>query len=337
MIVKLADSAGEDYTAALLGRIIDRGIRAVHARDLKCLVLQAKGPDARLEELDLASDPCVEAVVPIDTAYQLASRAFRPEDTVVDFRGVQIGGGRFTVIAGPCAVESRDQLLEAVKRVKAAGARCMRGSAHKPRTSPYSFQGLGEEGLRIAGEVARELGIPAVSEVLDVGDIEPASRYVDVLQVGARNMQNFALLKALGEQRMPVILKRGMSATVEELLLAAEYLMLAGNQQIVLCERGIRTFEPATRNTLDLNIVAYLKTRTHLPVIVDPSHGTGRRELVAPMAKAAVGCGADGVMIEVHCNPDAALSDGHQSLHPHQFEALMRELPRFVAAAGKHM
>ena len=240
-------------------------------------------------------------------------------------------------MAGPCAVETVDQMLDTAEAVKAAGAHCLRGGAYKPRTSPYSFQGLGEEGLRILARAARETGLPAVTEVVEVADLAAVSEHADAIQVGARNMQNFRLLKALGRSPKPVILKRGMAASVGELLLAAEYIVSEGNPRVILCERGIRTFETATRNTLDLSAVPHIKQHTHLPVIVDPSHGTGVRDYVAPMAKAAAACGADGLLVEVHCDPKSALSDGQQSLDPGQFDALMAGLAPFVKAAGRNL
>ncbi|HZN54797.1 MAG TPA: 3-deoxy-7-phosphoheptulonate synthase, partial [Candidatus Polarisedimenticolaceae bacterium] len=265
------------------------------------------------------------------------SREVKAEDTVVDIGGVAVGGPGLVVIAGPCAVESREQMLTVAREVKRAGAQLLRGGAFKPRTSPYSFQGLGAEGLAILRDAADEAGVPAVTEVLDAGDLETVERYAGVLQTGARNMQNYRLLRALGRQRKPVILKRGMAAKVEDLLLAAEYVVSEGNPNVILCERGITTFETATRNTLDLNAIPLIKQRSHLPVLVDPSHGTGLRELVAPMAKAALACGADGLLVEVHCDPPRALSDGRQSLFPEQFEALMRELRPIADAVGKVM
>jgi 3-deoxy-7-phosphoheptulonate synthase len=260
-----------------------------------------------------------------------------PADTVVSLGGVALGGDRVVVIAGPCAVESAEQMGATARAVTAAGARVLRGGAFKPRTSPYSFQGLGREGLEILHQVSRELGVPTLTEVVDVADVELVDRYADGFQAGARNMQNFRLLKALGQSRKPVVLKRGMAARIEDLLLAAEYVLAEGNPNVILCERGIQTFETATRNTLDLAAVPAIKARSHLPVLVDPSHGTGVRELVAPMARAAVACGADGLLIEVHCDPPNALSDGRQSLFPDQFAALMRELAPFAGAAGRSL
>lgn len=267
--------------------------------------------------------------------YPLTGRASRPEDTVVRVGGVPVGGRRFTVIAGPCAVESHAQLSAAAGAVRRSGAHLLRGGAFKPRSSPYTFQGHGSDALELLRAVSDACGLPVVSEILESGDLERMAPCVDAFQVGARNMHNTALLKTLGRQRKPVLLKRGPAATVDELLLSAEFLAAGGNDQVILCERGIRTFETATRNTLDLNGVAWLKARSHLPVIVDPSHGTGRRDLVIPLARAAVAVGADGIMVEVHPDPDAALSDGMQSLSPAGFARLMAEIAPFVDAAGR--
>jgi 3-deoxy-7-phosphoheptulonate synthase len=273
----------------------------------------------------------------MSSSYRLVGRANRPEGTAVAIRDVIIGGSEFVVAAGPCAVESKDQLMQAATGVALAGARLLRAGAFKPRTSPYAFQGLGEEGLRLLALAGRSAGLPTVTEVLATEDIPLVAEYADVLQVGARNMQNFALLKALGGAGKPVILKRGLSASVDELLMAAEYIVLHGNPQVVLCERGIRTFETATRNTLDLNAVALLKQMTHLPVIVDPSHGTGRRDLIAAVSSAAVAVGADGLLIEVHPTPDSALSDGAQSITPAAFAELMCELAALVPVARRQL
>lgn len=267
--------------------------------------------------------------------YPLTGRASRPEDTVVHVGGVPVGGRRFTVIAGPCAVESHAQLSAAAGAVRRSGAHLLRGGAFKPRSSPYTFQGHGSDALELLRAVSDACGLPVVSEILESGDLERMAPCVDAFQVGARNMHNTALLKTLSRQRKPVLLKRGPAATVDELLLSAEFLAAGGNDQVILCERGIRTFETATRNTLDLNGVAWLKARSHLPVIVDPSHGTGRRDLVIPLARAAVAVGADGIMVEVHPDPDAALSDGMQSLSPAGFARLMAEIAPFVDAAGR--
>jgi 3-deoxy-7-phosphoheptulonate synthase len=268
----------------------------------------------------------------IVSAYKLASRTFRPGGTIVKIRDVEIGGRRVVVMAGPCSVESRDQINRSADIVAAAGARVIRGGAFKPRSSPYAFQGLGEEGLRLLREAADRNGLLVVSEVMDQTQIPLVQQYADILQVGARNMQNFNLLRELGRERTPVLLKRGISATIEELLLSAEYILAGGNYDVILCERGIRTFETYTRNTMDISAIPVVKKLSHLPIVADPSHGTGRRDKVVPMARAAVAAGADGLLVEVHPDPDRALSDGAQSLRPEQFEELMRQL-RIIAPA----
>ncbi|MDI3508757.1 MAG: 3-deoxy-7-phosphoheptulonate synthase [Clostridiales bacterium] len=270
--------------------------------------------------------PGVEKTIPIAEPYKLVTKTFKPEPTVIEVRGHKIGGGSLTVIAGPCAVESEDQTLATAIAVKNAGAHMLRGGAYKPRTSPYSFQGLEEEGLKILAEARDATGLPIVSEVISPASLEISLKYLDIIQIGARNMQNFQLLREAGQARVPVILKRGISATIEEWLNAAEYIMSEGNYQIILCERGIRTFETATRNTLDISAVPVLKEQTHLPVIVDPSHGTGKRDLVIPMSLAAIAAGADGLIVEVHRDPLHALSDGPQSLAPDDFAELMKRV-----------
>lgn len=337
MIIVLKPHATREHAEELMQRISALGLRPLYMPGQERVVLGALGDERALESLHLDSDPLVESVKPILAPYKLVGREMHPHDTLVDLGGVQVGGGHFTVIAGPCAVESREQFAATARAVKAAGAHALRGGAYKPRTSPYSFQGLGGEGLAILEEVSRETGLPAVTEVVDVADVHLVDRVAAAFQAGARNMQNYRLLQALGRSRKPVILKRGMAARVEDLLLAAEYILAEGNPNVILCERGITTFETATRNTLDLNAVPLIKQRSHLPVIVDPSHGTGLRELVGPMAKAALACGADGLLIEVHCDPANALSDGRQSLFPEQFAALMGELRPIAEAVGKAM
>jgi 3-deoxy-7-phosphoheptulonate synthase len=287
------------------------------------------------EEFDLAVFEVMEGVKEahrIVSPYKLASRSFRPGGTVVKIRDVEIGGTRVVVMAGPCSVESREQINRCADIVAAAGARVIRGGAFKPRSSPYAFQGMGEEGLRLLREAADRNGLLVVSEVMDQTQIPLLQQYSDILQVGARNMQNFNLLRELGRQRSPVLLKRGISATIEELLLSAEYILAGGNYDVILCERGIRTFETYTRNTMDISAIPVVKKLSHLPIIADPSHGTGRRDKVVPMARAAVAAGADGLIVEVHPDPDRALSDGAQSLRPEQFVELMRQL-RMIAPA----
>ncbi len=279
--------------------------------------------------------PGVNEVIPVSHPYKLVSREFHPEDTIVSIGGVPVGGKKLAVIAGPCAVESLDQTVAVAKVVKEAGASLLRGGAFKPRTSPYSFQGLGEEGLRILDAARAETGLPVVTEALDTGSVDLVARYADALQIGARNMQNFELLKRAGQTGKPVLLKRGMSATLEEFLLAAEYVMAEGNPNVVLCERGVRTFADHTRNTLDLSVVPAVERLSHLPIIVDPSHGTGRRDKVTPMSCAAVAAGADGIIVEVHTKPEEALSDGPQALTPALFSDLMGRIRPIAAAVGR--
>jgi 3-deoxy-7-phosphoheptulonate synthase len=335
MIIVLKPHATKEHADELMQRIAALGLRPLYMPGQERVVLGALGDERAIESLHLDSDPMVESVKPILAPYKLVGRDMHPHDTIVEIAGIQVGGGRFTVIAGPCAVESIEQMRATAGTVKASGGHALRGGAYKPRTSPYSFQGLGAEGLEILQIVGRETGLPIVTEVVDVGDVELVDRYADAFQAGARNMQNYRLLQALGRSRKPVILKRGMAAKVDDLLLAAEYILAEGNPNVILCERGITTFETATRNTLDLNAIPLIKQRSHLPVMVDPSHGTGLRELVTPMAKAALACGADGILVEVHCDPPNALSDGRQSLFPEQFEAMMRELKPIAMAVGK--
>jgi 3-deoxy-7-phosphoheptulonate synthase len=281
--------------------------------------------------------PGVEKVVPIVKPFKLVSREFRPNDTVIRIGDTEIGGNQFVVMAGPCAVESYEQLLEAAQSIKAAGAQFLRGGAFKPRTSPYSFQGLEEEGLKMLQAVRKETGLLIVTEAIDPGSAALVAEYADIIQIGARNMQNFYLLREVAKLNKPVLLKRGMSATIEEWLMAAEYLLAGGNYDVILCERGIRTYETYTRNTLDLSAVPLVKQLSHLPVIVDPSHGTGKWNLVEPMAKAALVAGADGVMIEVHPKPSEAMSDGPQSLTPQNFQGLMNELRVLAGVIGKSL
>jgi 3-deoxy-7-phosphoheptulonate synthase len=279
--------------------------------------------------------PGVLEVIPVSAPYKLVSREAKRENSVVSVGGVPIGGERIAVVGGPCAVESEAQAVEIGRRVKEAGGALYRGGAYKPRTSPYSFQGLGEEGLRILSTVKRETGLPIVTEVLDTETVDLVAEHADCLQVGARNMQNFSLLKKLGRTRKPVLLKRGMSATIEELLLSAEYLLAEGNYDVLLCERGVRTFADHTRNTLDLSAVPYVQRISHLPILVDPSHGTGKRAKVLPLSRAAVAVGADGLLIEVHHEPDRALSDGPQAILPEMFAELMRQLSRLAPVVGR--
>ena len=279
--------------------------------------------------------PGVAEVIPVSAPYKLVSREAKRENTVVSVGGVPVGGPRLAVVAGPCAIESEGQAIETGERVREAGATLYRGGAFKPRTSPYSFQGLGEEGLRILDKVKKETGLPTVTEVLDTETVDLVAEHADCLQVGARNMQNFSLLRRLGRIRKPVLLKRGMSATIEELLLSAEYLLAEGNYDVILCERGVRTFADHTRNTLDLSAVPYVQRISHLPILVDPSHGTGKRQKVTPLSRAAVAVGADGLLIEVHPHPEQALSDGPQALLPEMFAELMKQVRQLAPVMGR--
>ena len=279
----------------------------------------------------------VERTMRVMQPYKMASRDFSASDTVIDVRGVPVGGKRIVVMAGPCSVESREMILETAQMVKAAGATILRGGAFKPRSSPYSFQGLGEEGLKYLAEARELTGLPVITEVMSTDDVELVGDYADIFQVGARNMQNYSLLKVLGRQRKPVFLKRGMSGTIQELLMSAEYILAGGNMQVMLCERGIRTYETATRNTFDINAIPVLKEQSHLPIVADPSHGTGMWQYVAPVAKAAVAAGADALMIEVHPDPARAWSDGAQSLTPERFTKLMEDLRLIAQAVGREI
>ncbi len=335
MIIVLKPEAKESDAQLILAKIEDAGLKPLYMPGIERIVLGALGDERILAGLQLSADPHVESVKPILSSYKQVSREMQSHDSQVKFGSHLIGGGSFAVIAGPCAIENQQQMDLTAAIVKKHGGIGLRGGAFKPRTSPYSFQGLEEEGLKLMQQTSKQYGLPCVTEVIDASHVEMMSEYVDAFQIGARNMQNFRLLKAVGQSDTPVILKRGMAATIEELLLAAEYIYNEGNRNIVICERGIRTFERATRNTLDLGAVAYIKTKSHLPVIVDPSHGTGIRELVSPMARAAAACGADGIIVEVHYDPQVALSDGMQSLDEKDFQKLMIGLLPFIEAAGK--
>ncbi|MGH7494483.1 MAG: 3-deoxy-7-phosphoheptulonate synthase [bacterium] len=337
MVVVMDENATEEQIQSVISKLIEMSFDVHRSTGVNQTLLGAIGDKRGLDPRTFELMPGVHEVLRVTTPYKLASRAFHPEDTVVKIRDVIFGGDNVVVMAGPCSVESPEQIETIAASVKQAGARILRGGAFKPRTSPYSFQGLGEEGLRQLRHAADKEGLLSVSEVMEVAQVPLLTEYVDILQVGARNMQNFNLLRELGKIRKPVLLKRGLAATIEELLMAAEYLLAGGNTQIILCERGIRTFENATRNTLDISAIPVVKKLSHLPIIADPSHGTGRRDKVAPMARAAVAAGADGLLIEVHHDPDNALSDGAQSLRPEQFSNLMAELQMIAQAIGKKL
>lgn len=340
MIVNMAGTATDEEINHVVSRIKECGFQAHLIRGEERTVIGIVGnSDKHRSEIEaLRAAPGVEELIPIAHSFKLAARSCRPEGSVLDLgRGVTIGGPEVVVAAGPCAVESPGQIADIAARVARAGAKLLRGGAFKPRTSPYSFQGLGEEGLKLLRDAADKNGLLSVSEVMDPSQVELMLPYVDVMQVGARNMQNYHLLRALGEIQKPVLLKRGMSATIEELLLSAEYIMAGGNYKVILCERGIRTFETYTRNTLDIAAIPVIKQLSHLPIIADPSHGTGRRDKVAPMARASVAAGADGLLIEVHPDPERALSDGAQSLYPDQFTQLMTEIRIIAPAVGRRV
>jgi 3-deoxy-7-phosphoheptulonate synthase len=337
-VIVVMASRNEEDIQRVVKKIEHYGYKAHLIRGSEKTVVAAVGDErgkARLQVLEAL--PGVESVVRILKPFKLAGREVHPDKTVVRVGDVEIGDTEVVVMAGPCSVESREQLMDVAKHVGAAGARILRGGAFKPRTSPYSFQGLAEEGLKLLAEARDETGLLIVTEVLSEHDVPLVARYADILQVGARNMQNYALLKSLGQLRKPVFLKRGMMATVQEFLMSAEYLLANGNEDVILCERGIRTFETETRSTLDLNAVPVIRSLSHLPVVVDPSHGTGRWDLVIPMSKAAIAAGADGVMVEVHCKPAEAFSDGYQSLTCENFAKLMSELGRVAQAVGRSL
>jgi 3-deoxy-7-phosphoheptulonate synthase len=339
-IIVLKPGATEEELRHIVKKLESRGLQANISKGTERTIVGVIGDTSKIteeEENSIRVMPGVEEVMRILKPYKLASRDFRAEDTVINVKGNIIGGRKIQVIAGPCAVENRTILLSIAGKVKDAGASFIRGGAFKPRTSPYSFQGLGEEGLKYLAAARKKTGLPVVTELMDPRDIEVISKYADIIQIGARNMQNFRLLLEVGTARKPVLLKRGLSATIKEWLMAAEYIMSKGNQNVILCERGIRTFETATRNTLDLSAVPVLKKLTHLPVFVDPSHGVGKWDLVAPMSKAAVAAGADGLVIEVHTKPEEALSDGEQSLKPDDFKKLIKELKPIAAAVGREI
>ena len=336
MIIVMNAGAKQSDIDRVVAKVTERGLKVHLSEGRFVTIIGVVGDKKLLQDVPLEAMTGVEKVVAITSGYKLASRQFKPENSVIDVDGVQIGGDKLVVMAGPCAVESREQLLESAAIVKQAGATFLRGGAYKPRTSPYSFQGLEEQGLKFLAEAREVTGLKIVTEVVDPQSVAVVAEYADVLQIGARNMQNFQLLKTVGRAGKPVLLKRGIAATIEEWLNAAEYVMNEGNYKVMLCERGIRTFETATRNTLDLSAVAVLKNACHLPIIVDPSHGTGHWKLVRPMARAAVAAGADGLMIEVHPKPDEAMSDGMQSLTPENFASLMTEVDGIAKVMGRN-
>ncbi len=326
MIIVTNQAITEAQWQNLCNRLEDLGFQIYVIQGVEKKVIGAVGDKRRVDFRFLENIPGVEKVIPILSPYKLVSREIKPEGTVIEVGRLKIGGGSLGIIAGPCAVESEEQLLQAAEGIRAAGGDGLRGGAFKPRTSPYSFQGLEEEGLRLLALARQKTGLPVITELMNLTELDLVQEYTDIIQIGARNMQNFGLLRAVGRCSKPVLLKRGLSATVEEWLMAAEYIMAEGNHAVILCERGIRTFETATRNTLDLSAVPLVKLLSHLPVVVDPSHGTGKRKLVLPMAKAAVAAGADGLLIEVHPDPAHAWSDGEQSLDIPDFQRLVKSV-----------
>ncbi|BEU87763.1 3-deoxy-7-phosphoheptulonate synthase [Selenomonas sp. TAMA-11512] len=338
MIIVMSPNATADNLSKVQRKLLDSGLKYHLSQGESRTIVGVIGDKNIIAGLQMNSFDGVEKTVRITEKYKLVSREFHPMDTVIDFGdGVKIGAGHMTVMAGPCAVESMDQLLEAARCVKKEGAQFLRGGAFKPRTSPYDFQGLAAEGLQMLRRAADETGLKIVTEIVNINDVELIEKYADVLQIGARNMQNFQLLKEVGKARKPVLLKRGISATISEWLNAAEYIMAEGNMNVVFCERGIRTYETFTRNTLDLSAVAAIKEISHLPIIVDPSHGTGRWQMVQSMARAAVAADADGLIIEVHPHPEVALSDGDQSLTPKNFAKTMEEVRAFAKLMGREV
>jgi 3-deoxy-7-phosphoheptulonate synthase len=337
MIIVLKPHSTQADVDHVSERLQKLGLKVHVSRGEERTIIGAIGDERILTEAAIAAYPAVERILPIVQPYKLASRDFSPQDTVIKVGGASIGGRRLAIIAGPCTVETREGLLQAARAVKQAGAGFLRGGAFKPRTSPYAFQGLGEEGLRYLAEAREQTGLPVVTELMDPRDAELVYRYADVVQIGARNMSNFNLLREVGRRDKPVLLKRGMASTVKELVMSAEYILSEGNRRVILCERGVRTFETDTRNTLDLSAVPLVKQMTHLPIVVDPSHAVGRADLVAPMSLAALAAGADGLVLEVHPNPEDALCDGPQSLTPAAFAGLMGRLGGLAACMGREL
>lgn len=335
MIIVLRPDVTERQIKHIVEKVKKLGLKPMVSRGVERTIIGVIGEEDILRVQPLEVFPGVEKVMPVLAPYKLVSREFKPEKTVVSVGGVRIGGKKITIIAGPCSIESFDQLLKVAEAVKKAGATILRGGAFKPRTSPYAFQGLGEEGLKYLHQAGKEVGMSVVTELMDIRDLDAVERYSDMIQIGARNMQNFNLLKEVGLSKKPILLKRGMMSTIKEWLMSAEYILSNGNFNVVLCERGIRTFEEATRFTLDVSSIPVVKALSHLPVIADPSHATGKWGLVSPVARAAVAAGCDGLLVEVHTNPEEALSDGVQSLLPQKFEAMMGEVKKVARAVGR--
>ncbi len=337
MMIIMRTEATQAQIASVVTRVEEEGLRAHISRGAERTVIGAIGDGRPINRDAYILMAGVDRVVPISRSYKLASREFHPEDSAFPLDGLDVNPGQVLLIAGPCSVESRSQILESAQAVREAGAHALRGGAFKPRTSPYSFQGLGEEGLEMLAEARELTGLPIVTEAMAPEQVPLVAQYADVIQIGARNMQNYALLHAAGESGHPVLLKRGMSATIDDLLMAAEYILSHGNERVMLCERGIRTFETATRNTTDINAIPVLKSHTHLPVILDPSHGTGHWEYVNAIARAGIAAGADGLIVEVHPNPDEALSDGGQSLKPERFAELVSQVKSIAEVMGRKL
>ena len=338
MIIVLRPGATEKQVEHIVERVTKLGLKPMVSKGTERTIIGVIGPEDILRSTPLEVFEGVEKVMPVLAPYKLVSREFRKENSIIDIgKGVKVGGRELIVVAGPCAIENYEMLYETAKLVKSSGAKALRAGAFKPRTSPYTFQGLGEEGLKYLRDVGEKLNMPTVTEVMDTRDIELVARYADVLQIGVRNMQNFILLKEVGLTKKPVILKRGLSATVKEWLMSAEYILAGGNMNVILCERGIRTFEDSTRNTLDISAVPVVKQLSHLPIIVDPSHAAGARGLVNPLSRAAIAAGADGLLIEVHIRPEEALSDGAQSLTPDNFAESISSLKAVAQAVGRRL
>ncbi|MCI8629795.1 MAG: 3-deoxy-7-phosphoheptulonate synthase [Firmicutes bacterium] len=335
MIVVMKQSATEENIQYIIQKLHSLGLDAHLSRGESITIIGVVGDKAKFVSENPQLMEGVEKLVHISESYKVANIKFHPEPTIIDINGIKIGGDNFVIMAGPCAIESYDQLMASAIAAKNAGAQILRGGAYKPRTSPYSFQGLEEEGLRYMKEIKKQTGLATITEVTSCKAAEIAVNYVDILQIGARNMQNFELLKEVGKTKLPILLKRGLSATIDEWLNAAEYIMSEGNENVILCERGIRTYETSTRNTLDISAIPVLRSKTHLPIIVDPSHASGVRDYIAPLSRAAVAVGADGLEIEVHPNPSMAMSDGSQSLNPEDFKKLCDELKPYIQLVGR--
>lgn len=337
MIIVLTKDATQEQIDHVVEKVERLGLQVHISKGVERTVLGAIGDEEVLRSQPLDALPGVEKVMPILKPYKLVSREFKQDDTVIKIKDTEIGGKKIVVMAGPCSVEDHDSLLETAQAVKAAGACFLRGGAFKPRTSPYAFQGLGEQGLKYLAEAREKTGLLVITELMDPRDLSLLVEYADIIQIGARNMQNFKLLTEVGQQERPVLLKRGLSSTIKELLMSAEYIMAQGNYNVILCERGIRTFEDSTRNTLDISAIPVIKSLSHLPVIVDPSHAAGKWQLIDPLSKASVAAGADGLLVEVHCCPENALCDGAQSLLPHKFQAMMQELKGIAQAVNREI